>query len=196
MIDQSLTTGQLRSTRFDRQHIRRVFRARIDSRSRLGVAIPSVRVRRTMPRSLKREFKLYPELQHFETREEAGRVLKAWQKKLMYSPKFALAAMGYSVVVGVTFTLISFYLLRWFGLSAILFGGIVAGPTCGTSTVVITWLWRRRCRRFLRAELISRGVPVCVQCCYDLRGQHVPRCPECGTSFDPELIVARTEQVG
>ena len=146
-----------------------------------------------MPRSLKREFKLYPELQHFETREEAARVLKVWHERLMISPKFWLALIGYTVVVGLTVTLVVFYLRPWFGFSSGIFGAIVCAATGGTSMAAITWLWRRQCRRFLRAELISRGVPVCVRCCYDLRGQDVPRCPECGTSFDPKSIVARTK---
>ena len=146
-----------------------------------------------MPRSLKREFKLYPELEHFETREEAGRVLKVWHERLMISPKFWLALIGYTVVVGLTGTLLVFYLRPWFGFSSGIFGAIVCAASGGTGMAAISWLWRRQCRQFLRAKLLSRGVPVCVQCCYDLRGQHEPRCPECGTSFDPKSIVARTK---
>ncbi len=33
---------------------------------------------------------------------------------------------------------------------------------------------------------IERGI--CIECGYDLRGQVVPRCPECGTAFDPQEI--------
>ena len=32
----------------------------------------------------------------------------------------------------------------------------------------------------------SRGRPHCLKCGYDLRGQTVPRCPECGAEFDAE----------
>jgi hypothetical protein len=35
-------------------------------------------------------------------------------------------------------------------------------------------------RRNLREQLIARGVPICLHCGYDLRGQIEPRCPECG----------------
>jgi len=50
------------------------------------------------------------------------------------------------------------------------------------------WLFRRRIQRSLRSQLIERGVPICFECGYDLRGQLEPRCPECGTAFDPSLI--------
>jgi hypothetical protein len=32
------------------------------------------------------------------------------------------------------------------------------------------------------------GWPLCRQCGYDLRGQTEPRCPECGTPFDVDLL--------
>ncbi len=138
------------------------------------------------------ETRFYPELEHFETPEEGRRALKAWQKQLMYTPRFWMAVIGYIVAVGVTVALSVVFLRPWFGLSSGSFAAIVGGVTGSTGMAAIPWLWQRRCRRFLRAELISRGVPVCLPCGYDLRGQQQPRCPECGTSFDPELIGART----
>ncbi len=44
-------------------------------------------------------------------------------------------------------------------------------------------LIRNRLRRRLRQELVKIGVPICIQCAYDLRGQIEPRCPECGEPF-------------
>ena len=140
------------------------------------------------------EPRFYPELEHFETPAEGRRALKAWRKQLMYRPRFWLAVIGYTVAIGVTVALILVFLRPWFGLSAASFGAIVAGVTSGTGVTAIPWLWRRRCRRFLRAELISRGVPVCLPCGYDLRGQQEPRCPECGTRFDRQLIGAGTNR--
>lgn len=35
-------------------------------------------------------------------------------------------------------------------------------------------------RRQARKELNRWGVPVCIRCGYDLRGNDSPRCPECG----------------
>ncbi|MGE5607712.1 MAG: hypothetical protein ACM359_00515 [Bacillota bacterium] len=56
------------------------------------------------------------------------------------------------------------------------------GPLC------LFWLFRRRIQRTLRQQLLARGVPICLGCGYDLRGQLEPRCPECGTPFDPSLL--------
>lgn len=39
---------------------------------------------------------------------------------------------------------------------------------------------RRAIHRVLRNYLCERGVPVCLRCGYDLRGQREQRCPECG----------------
>ena len=139
------------------------------------------------------EPRFYPELEHFETPAEGRRVLKAWQKQLMYTPRFWLTVIGYTVAIGVTVALILVLLRPWLGLSSRSFAAIVASVTGVTGGVAIPWLSRRRCRRFLRAELVSRGVPVCLPCGYDLRGQQEPRCPECGTSFDPKLIGARMD---
>jgi hypothetical protein len=47
---------------------------------------------------------------------------------------------------------------------------------------------RHDARRRLRERLVAFGVPICVHCGYDLRGQTEPRCPECGRAFDPALL--------
>ncbi len=46
------------------------------------------------------------------------------------------------------------------------------------------WLWRGHIRSHVRQKLLEAGVPVCLSCGYDLRGQVEPRCPECGQAFD------------
>ncbi len=62
----------------------------------------------------------------------------------------------------------------------------------GGSGLIATYChgrWARpSLRRSLRQQLIERGVPICAECGYDLRGQTSPRCPECGheTSPNPE----------
>ncbi len=52
----------------------------------------------------------------------------------------------------------------------------------------VTLLFRRKVRQHLRRELVKCGVPICIKCAYDLRGQDEPRCPECGISFDEKLL--------
>ena len=50
------------------------------------------------------------------------------------------------------------------------------------------WFCRSLLRRRLRVLLAARGVPICIPCGYDLRGQIVSRCPECGSTFDEGLL--------
>jgi hypothetical protein len=47
------------------------------------------------------------------------------------------------------------------------------------------WLFHRRALALLRDRMIWLGIPLCRHCGYDLRGQTVPRCPECGRPFEP-----------
>jgi hypothetical protein len=53
----------------------------------------------------------------------------------------------------------------------------------------IVWvIFRADARHRLREGLVALGVPICLHCGYDLRGQIEPRCPECGRTFDPALL--------
>ena len=135
-----------------------------------------------------RSSKQYPELRHFDSPKEAQAALKEWQKEQMKKPRFWIVLLAYTAGVGLFLSIIIVSLGQWFRLPRIMFGGIVASVTGGSGMVVITWFWRRECRRYLREQLVACGVPICIKCGYDLRGQIEPRCPECGTPCDAELI--------
>jgi hypothetical protein len=49
-------------------------------------------------------------------------------------------------------------------------------------------LFRKRRAREFRKLLRAQGIPICIHCGYDLRGQTDPRCPECGRAFDAALL--------
>lgn len=53
-------------------------------------------------------------------------------------------------------------------------------PVAGSVLLLLLWRHRRTIHN------IEEGI--CVKCGYDLRGQVVPRCPECGLAFDPQEI--------
>lgn len=59
------------------------------------------------------------------------------------------------------------------------------GFCCGLVGFGFVLLARRRIRVSLRNQLNTQGIPVCVHCGYDLRGQKDGRCPECGRPFAP-----------
>jgi hypothetical protein len=50
------------------------------------------------------------------------------------------------------------------------------------------WAFKSRVQRSVRTWLVMRGIPICLRCGYDLRGQADPRCPECGNPFDSSLL--------
>ena len=56
---------------------------------------------------------------------------------------------------------------------------------------IFAGFFSRHFDRALRKELAQRGCPICLHCGYDLQGQTIPRCPECGQPFDPLLLEHR-----
>ena len=58
-------------------------------------------------------------------------------------------------------------------------------PVCLSLIFIMTatWIARSTMRRALREELLRRGIPICINCAYDLTGNVSGRCPECGKLF-------------
>lgn len=126
--------------------------------------------------------------------DETGRreVVKAVVQRVFHNNVFAILYSG-------TLTLISILTAKFvrarFGAFVIEWGlplltidllfllGLMAAMMFGTF-----WLFSPSVRRALRRELVARGIAVCLRCGYDCRGQREPRCPECGTRFDPKLL--------
>jgi hypothetical protein len=74
------------------------------------------------------------------------------------------------------------FLSQWIAYGAVVLIGLAA-------FFPVLWLRvRHRVRLDLRERLVALGVPVCLHCGYDLRGQTDPRCPECGRPFDAALL--------
>ena len=49
----------------------------------------------------------------------------------------------------------------------------------------VSLMFRSKIRRWLREYLATIGIPVCVNCGYNLTGLTEARCPECGQPFEP-----------
>ena len=49
--------------------------------------------------------------------------------------------------------------------------------------MLLGWPFRRHIQRSLREQLAESGIPVCIQCGYDLTGNESGMCPECGNEF-------------
>lgn len=74
------------------------------------------------------------------------------------------------------------------GLSPAILGAIQGGLIGVVMPTAASYFFRRPYRQFIRQYLQGRGVPICLECGYDLRGQTEPRCSECGEAFDERLL--------
>ncbi len=126
-----------------------------------------------------------PETRRFPTNADAQQALADWNRQLYRMPGFWLALAAYTAAVAATAFLLALTLRLWIPMPTTPAGRMIlviaAGPILGACIWLgATWIVRRRYLRFLRRRLVTLGVPICLACGYDLRGQELPRCPECG----------------
>ena len=125
----------------------------------------------------------YPELARFADNARRKAAMRHATREVIRSRRFwlfilvaVLVAVAIAVSVGV---LVKASPAVRGGLQGLIVGTLVGG-----------WVFvcRANLRASLRRQLVEQGVPICLRCGYDLRGQLEPRCPECGTPCDPELL--------
>ncbi len=137
-----------------------------------------------------RFYKVYPELALLDSDEDRRATLKALQRGLLRRPLFWLMSCGLGALNGLAplwsrylwIPVVSNHLPRWL---VSMLPAILVGASLG---LILQYAWRRPLQRRLREELVARGIPVCIACGYDLRGQTEPRCPECGREFAEALL--------
>lgn len=131
---------------------------------------------------------LCPELTRFKTAESRLAAFRLalhqtfrrnWKFDVLVSIGLFLAVTLFAFVVNETkmFRAVSIW---------IRFAFMVSFSWAGAFVLFI--LVRGPMRRHLRTQLVEKGIPICLACGYDLRGQVEARCPECGTPFDPALL--------
>ncbi len=131
----------------------------------------------------------YPEeLALFDNDAERKAVLERFHWRLFLSWRFWLPLVLWSTSI-VLIPFASLLVRRILpGIPQAVVTMTVGGLVIGGSGLAIQFLWRKPCQRYLREQLVAKGVPICLHCGYDLRGRSDPRCPECGKAFDPGLI--------
>lgn len=124
---------------------------------------------------------MFPELR----RAESERERVALRSAAIRSREYTLAALA---LCG-GFLVVEIVLLGWCKLWAVSHPFFVSLVVIMPSGLIVSLgpllIVRSRARRRLRRELYARGIPICVACGYDLRGQTESRCPECGAQFTP-----------
>jgi hypothetical protein len=131
---------------------------------------------------------LFPELDLLDTPKDRAGVHDAAMKVLRRRWQFWVYAIA-APAIGISGFAIGLHFLgKVFPVVARIKGGLLAGAVGGLFPLTYSFAFRRPLRVLIRKELVKRGVPVCVGCGYDLRGQEVARCPECGVGFEEALL--------
>ena len=137
---------------------------------------------------LKRWLRVVPEWRHVPDEAERIRIADAADRLVMNHPAYYLGIcvtvyFGGNValvITGLAHRYLPFLPTGATGLS--FFALLIA-----IYYVVIGVVFHRRLRALVRRRLLDLGIPICLHCGYDLRGQTEPRCPECGRAFNPDL---------
>jgi len=129
--------------------------------------------------------RLFPELDHLDTDAERRTVYDQAFQSLRGRRRFRIFWLLVPVGASVIAALFAVHYRRFSPVIGSLVGSLM-GVILG---VTFAWLmqvaFRRPLQRLLRLELVERGISVCIECGYDLRGQTTfARCPECGTPFE------------
>lgn len=139
-----------------------------------------------------RWYKWYPELHFFDSDEERTRMLDEYdsgrKRRYLYYWCALLFSVFAGVIVSIFIVIPPFIMLFIPHLIRPYIRPALTGVVTAGVYIIFYHLWRNSRRRLLRKKLVEKGVPICIECGYDLRGQIEPRRPECGTGFDPKLL--------
>jgi len=150
----------------------------------------------TSSRYYQRLARWIPEVLLFGDDAERKAALRASKRAVFREWPTRVLSVVFLALLGVAAGLANRWLWR-LGLFGSTGGGVAVGGlvACGIGLaggavigIVIGLITLNRLRWHLRQQLVASGVPVCIHCGYDLRGQTEARCPECGRSFDAALL--------
>ena len=147
---------------------------------------------RRRAREQRTRLRAFPELRLCSSAEEMEKIrLGAW-RRLTRNWRFWITTLGtiflclggakIVIVLGMPPNTVSEAFLLASGVVVLLF--VIP---LGLAYILIP----RMVKRYVREEMSSSGIPICVKCGYDLRASK-ERCPECGTIFDEKLLKKNT----
>ncbi len=131
--------------------------------------------------------KLFPELDRIEDPRVLRAVYDAAKHRLRGRPGHMFQTIAAGILLAAVIAVSAYWTYRQFKLWGIALLLLIWNLSVGLIYWVIDFWFRRPMRKFIRLEMLDRGYAICVECGYDLRGQHEPRCPECGAHFSGTL---------
>lgn len=144
------------------------------------------------------KYRWFPELALFQTEEERQEIHRRfWRERYgRFGGILRWVIVSATVLGSLALATLALLVVRRVLISRGIWDAAWEYPVLYQGTVLLmlltyiagTLVLRRNLRRYYRAQLVAKGVPICIDCGYDLRGQVDPRCPECGKAFDPKLL--------
>ena len=138
------------------------------------------------PRRVDSIFAGIPEVDYFKSDEQRDEALaQVAQQAKKGARGFFLILFG-SIVVSMALQFIIRRVANFVELPTLAKSGIPGGVAGASMVLLLRQLHRHRFPTLLRHKLIEQGVPMCLKCGYNLRGQPADskRCPECGTGIN------------
>ncbi|UCE59492.1 MAG: hypothetical protein JSU63_18865 [Phycisphaerales bacterium] len=130
----------------------------------------------------------FPELLRIESDSDRKDVLKKASKRVTYGAGYYLAFVAVVLCGVLVARVVQSACSRWGALPGYL-AGTASALACGAAGGLLFLSAREKISRNIRLELVARGMPVCIECGYDLTGNESGVCPECGEPVADELQV-------
>ncbi len=130
---------------------------------------------------VKKQSRMFPELLLFETEAEQKRAFKKASKGIYLNPLYWLLLIGLAIFMNVALRSAGRTFGPAFSVPDSMVSGIAGGISGGLSAAAALWISKRKIQHSLRKQLNDTGVPICMKCGYQLKGNTSGVCPECGT---------------
>lgn len=123
---------------------------------------------------------MFPDLNRLDDPNERTRIYGESSRKLLGRPMYWVILLATAIGMALALFVVVQLVRPYVRLPKAVIGGLTGGIIGGSITGIVQIFFRRPLQLEIRKRLVEKGIPICISCGYDLRGQIEPRCPECG----------------